>query len=102
MRREVKPMAKLRDVSEEDAPEFIRDRFEAWYRSLYPDRLELVVSDVREITSGWETRLFYFVLNYSYDSSSHNDRLVARIFSGKGARHEYDIMNRLQGGLPRS
>jgi aminoglycoside phosphotransferase (APT) family kinase protein len=94
-------MAKLRDVSEEDAPDFVRDRFEAWYRSLYPDRLGLVVSDVSEITSGWETRLFYFVLNYTCDSASHKDRLVARIFSGKGSRHEYDIMSRLlRAGYP--
>lgn len=94
-------MAKLRDVSEEDAPDFVRDRFEAWYCSLYPERQGLVVSDVRDITSGWETRLFYFVLNYTYDGSSHNDRLVARIFSGKGARYEYDIMNRLlRAGYP--
>ena len=94
-------MAKLRDVSEEDALEFIRDRFEAWYRSLYPDRQGQKVSDVREITSGWETRLFYFVLNYTHNGSSHNDRLVARIFSGKGSRHEYDIMNRLlRAGYP--
>ena len=94
-------MAKLSEVSEEDAPDFVRDHFEAWYRSLYPDRLGLVVSDVREITSGWETRLFYFVLNYTYDGSSHNDRLVARIFSGKGSKYEYDIMSHLmRAGYP--
>jgi len=95
------PMAKLSDVSDEDAPEFIRERFKAWYRSLYPDRQGLIVSDVRDITSGWETRLFYYVLNYTYDGSSHNDRLVARIFSGKGSKHEYDIMSRLlNAGYP--
>lgn len=88
-------MTKLSDVSDEDAPDFILDRFQTWYRSLYPDRRGLVVSDVREITSGWETRLFYFVLNYTYDGSSHDDKLVVRIFSGKGSRHEYDIMSRL-------
>jgi len=94
-------MAKLSEVSEEDAPDFVRDHFEAWYRSLYPDRLGLVVSDVSEITSGWETRLFYFVLNYTYDGSSHNDRLVARIFSGKGSKYEYDIMSHLmRAGYP--
>jgi len=86
---------KLRDVTDEDAPDFIRDHFQTWYRSLYPDRQGLAVSDVREITSGWETRLFYFVLSYSYGGSSHDDRLVARIFSGKGAGHEFDIMSRL-------
>ncbi len=88
-------MAKLTEVSEEDAPEFVKDCFESWYRSLYPDRQGLVVSDVRDITSGWETRLFYFVLNYTYYGSSYNDRLVARIFSGKGARYEYDILSHL-------
>jgi len=94
-------MAKLSDVSEDDAPDFVRDRFEAWYRSLYPDRLGLAVSDVSEITSGWETRLFYFELNYTYDGASKKDRLVARIFSGKGSRHEYDIMSRLlRAGYP--
>ena len=97
----MKPMAKLSDVSEETAPDFVRDHFEAWYRPLYPDRLGLVVSDVSEITSGWETRLFYFVLNYTYDGSSHNDRLVARIFSGKGSKYEYDIMSHLmRAGYP--
>lgn len=94
-------MAKLSEVSDEDAPDFVRDRFEAWYRSLYPDRQGLVVSDVRDITSGWETQLFYFVLNYTYDGASHKDRLVARIFSGKSARHEYIIMSRLlRAGYP--
>jgi aminoglycoside phosphotransferase (APT) family kinase protein len=94
-------MAKLREASDEDAPEFIRDRFEAWYHSLYPDRQGLAVSDVREITRGWETRLFYFVLKYTYNGSVHNDRLVARIFSGKRARSEYDIMRRLMSvGYP--
>jgi aminoglycoside phosphotransferase (APT) family kinase protein len=99
--RRAKPMANLSEVSIEDASEFIRDRFETWYRSLYPDRQGLTVSDVREITSGWETRLFYFMLNYTHDGSSHEDRLVARIFSGKGSGHEYDIMRRLLGaGYP--
>ena len=94
-------MAKLRESSDEDAPEFIRDRFEAWYHSLYPDRQGLAVSDVREITSGWETRLFYYVLKYTSNSSAHNDRLVARIFSGKGARYEHGIMSRLlRAGYP--
>ncbi|MBA7597648.1 hypothetical protein ES703_04653 [subsurface metagenome] len=88
-------MEKLLDVADEDAPDFIRDHFQTWYRSLYPGRQGLAVSDVKEITSGWETRLFYFVLSYSYGGSSHEDRLVARIFSGKGAGHEYDIMSRL-------
>ncbi|NQT07821.1 phosphotransferase [Candidatus Bathyarchaeota archaeon] len=86
-------MEKLSEVSGDDAPEFIRDRFEKWYHSLYPDREGLAVYDVKEITSGWETRLFYFVLSYTYSGSSHDDRLVARIFSGKGAEHEYDIMS---------
>ena len=95
MRREVKPMVKLSDVSDEGTSGFIRDRLEAWYRSLYPDRQGLTISDVREITSGWETRLFYFVLNYTSEGSSHDERLVARIFSGKGSRHEYDIMGYL-------
>ena len=88
-------MEKLSEVSGDDAPEFIRDRFEKWYHSLYPDYLRLTVSDVKEITSGWETRLFYFVLSYTYGGSSHDDRLVARIFSGKGAGHEYNIMSYL-------
>jgi len=101
VRREEKPMAKLSEVSDEDAPEFIKDCFEAWYHSLYPDRLGLVVSDVSDITSGWETRLFYYVLKYTSNSSAHNDRLVARIFSGKGARYEHGIMSRLlRAGYP--
>jgi len=86
-------MEKLSEVSGDDAPEFIRNRFEKWYRSLYPERQGLAVSDVKDITSGCETRLFYFVLSYTYSGSSHDDRLVARIFSGKGAEHEYDIMS---------
>jgi len=88
-------MERLSEVSGEDAPGFIRDRLEAWYRSLYPDRKGLVVSDVREITSGWETRLFYFVQSYTQDGTSHREGLVARVFSGKGSRHEYDIMGYL-------
>lgn len=94
-------MKNLSEVSDDDAPEFIRDRFEKWYHSLYPDYLGLTVSDVKEITSGWETRLFYFVLSYTYGGSSHDDRLVARIFSGKSARYEHEILSRLWGvGYP--
>ena len=93
-------MANLSDIPEEGVPDFIGGSLEGWYRRLYPGRRGLTVSDVREITSGWETRLFHFRLSY-FDGSSHDDRLVARVFSGKGAGREYNIMSRLNGvGYP--
>ncbi|TRO46246.1 hypothetical protein E2P65_06070, partial [Candidatus Bathyarchaeota archaeon] len=93
-------MAKLSDVPDDGVPDFIVDNLEGWYRRLYPGRRGLTVSDVKEITSGWETRLFHFRLSY-FDGSPHEDRLVARVFSGKGAAREYGIMSRLMGvGYP--
>jgi aminoglycoside phosphotransferase (APT) family kinase protein len=88
-------VAKLSDTPSEGVPNLIRSSLEGWYRGLYPDREGLAVSDVREITSGWETRLFRFRLSY-FDDSPHDDRLVARVFSGKGAGREYSIMSRLK------
>ena len=88
-------MGELSGISGDNTPEFIRARLEAWYRILFPDRRGVTISNVREITRGWETRLFHYVLNYESGGSHHEDRLVTRIFSGKGAGHEYDIMRRL-------
>jgi len=56
-----------------------------YIRQYYPDRNNLQVINLRNITSGWETEILSLDLNWDSSGEPKSQALVARIFPGKGA-----------------
>jgi len=59
----------------------------------------LTVYDRGEITTGWETRIFAFAVEYSSDGQKKRDEFIVRVFPGfRGvaqARREFDVMRQV-------
>ena len=56
-----------------------------YYQGVHPDWGKLSISDIVDMTSGWETELYRFRLEYEECSIQHNLNLVVRFHSGKYA-----------------
>ena len=52
---------------------------------LYPERKDLKILNLQNITSGWETEIESFDLEWSSDDGKISQALIARIYPGKGA-----------------
>ena len=95
---------KLRDVSGIEVISYIEDKLEGYLSELHPTWLDISVSGMKDITSGWETWLYYFELDYSLEGDVQEERLVLRVYSENAstkARHEFTTMSRLQeAGYP--
>jgi len=68
--------------------------------NVYPDRQDLEVRNLKNITSGWETEIESFDLEWKTDDGKVSQGLVVRIFPGKGAagkaEKEFRFMKELQ------
>jgi len=95
---------KLRDVSGDEVMSYIKDKLEGYLREFHPTWTDISVSNVKDITSGWETWLYYFELDYSSEGEVQEKRLVLRVYSENAstkARHEFTTMSRLhEAGYP--
>ena len=66
----------------------------------YPERKDMKILNLKNITSGWETEIESFDLEWTTDDRNVSQGLVVRIFPGKGAarkaENEFRIMKELQ------
>jgi aminoglycoside phosphotransferase (APT) family kinase protein len=76
-----------------------------FYKEKHPRLERVTVSDIADLTSGWETELYGFALEYVEDGQLVSKRLVSRLYSGKyaagKAEKEFRVMGRLgEAGYP--
>ncbi|MGY5873181.1 MAG: phosphotransferase [Candidatus Thorarchaeota archaeon] len=75
-------------------------KFLTYLREKYPERQDLMILNLKNITSGWETEIESFDLEWISDDGGVSQALVVRIFPGKGAASkadkEYRVMKQLQ------
>ena len=74
--------------------------FLAYLKKTYPERQELQILNLKNITSGWETEIESFDLEWASDDGKVSEALIARIYPGKGATQkaekEFRVMKQLQ------
>ncbi|MGD2200504.1 MAG: phosphotransferase [Candidatus Bathyarchaeota archaeon] len=72
---------------------------EEFYREKHPETGDISIPWVVEMTSGWETELYGFNLEYRENGVSRSRKMVARLHSGKSggakAKREYTVMKGL-------
>jgi len=83
----------------------IQQSIQKYLAGVYPDWLALQISNLSDITSGWENDMYAFDLITSHDEVSRQDELVLRIYPGDNAleksAHEYKSILKLeQAGYP--
>ena len=80
------------------------ERLTEYYNQNYPKRQNRTLSDVKEITAGWETKLYRYTVNYVLNEKKVSDQQVIRIFSDHGgptSEKEYQVMMKLgEQGYP--
>jgi len=73
---------------------------QSYLQRKYPQRRNLRISNLVDITSGWETEIRSFDLEWEESNETIMDSLVIRIFPGKGvdgkARKEFTFMKELR------
>jgi aminoglycoside phosphotransferase (APT) family kinase protein len=78
------------------------ERLTEYYNQNYPKTQ--TISDVKEITDGWETKLFRYTVNYVLNEKKVSDQQVIRIFSDHGgptSEKEFHVMMKLmEQGYP--
>lgn len=80
-------------------------RLAEYYSRQYPDRDSLAISDVKEITMGWETELYSFGVKFREAGNLVTEERVVRLYPGVSAADkaakEFKVMSRLsQAGYP--
>ncbi|MFW9992306.1 MAG: phosphotransferase family protein [Candidatus Odinarchaeota archaeon] len=67
-----------------------------YLKKSFPERENIQVSDVTNITDGWETEIYSFILDYHEGSRIVQDPLILRVYPGNDARdkslREYQVM----------
>ncbi len=80
------------------------EKLAEYYNHNYPKRHNQTISDVNEITDGWETVLYKYTVNYILNKKPVSDQHVIRIFSDHGgptSEKEYHVMMKLgEQGYP--
>ncbi|MGY5864371.1 MAG: phosphotransferase [Candidatus Thorarchaeota archaeon] len=71
----------------------------SYLQKFYPDRISLKLNDFKDITSGWETQIFSFDLEWKTKTGKMQEGLIVRVFSpGVGevkAEKESTVMTQL-------
>ena len=88
-----------------DTIKSISEGLTEFYKEKHPRWERVTVRDTADMTSGWETELYGFALEYVEDGQLVSKRLVARLYSGKHAagkaEKEFMVMGRLgEAGYP--
>jgi len=81
------------------------ERLAEYYSRQYPDRDSLAISEVNEITMGWETELYSFDVEFRKAGNLVRVERVVRLYPGISAAEkavkEFKVMSRLsQAGYP--
>jgi len=76
-----------------------------YFRIVHPGWEGVSVADLVDMTSGWETELYGFTLDFSEGGLHISRRLVARLYPGRFAAgkavKEFSVMGRLrEAGYP--
>ena len=53
----------------------------SYLQKSYPDRISLELNDYKDITSGWETQIFSFDLEWSMKQGKKKESLIVRVYS---------------------
>ena len=83
----------------------IKEGLTEYYNRRYPDRINQAVSEVEDITSGWEAELYSFVVEYEEGGRTLREERVARVYHGNVATQkaveEFKVISGLAGvGFP--
>ena len=86
-------------------PENVEAALLGYYRRVHPSWEGVSVADLVDMTSGWETELYGFMLGFSEGGLHISRRLVARLYPGRFAAgkavKEFSVMGRLgEAGYP--
>ena len=77
----------------------IEAKISEYYDRLHPERKGQRISEVKDITSGWEARLLTYVVEYQEAGSAAREERAIRLFQGHGAplkaEGEYGLLSRL-------
>jgi aminoglycoside phosphotransferase (APT) family kinase protein len=81
------------------------EKIEEHHRRLHPGRGGLTVSELRDITRGWEAELYTYVVEYEEAGRRAREERVIRLFLGnhatRKAADEYKVITRLfEAGFP--
>jgi len=85
--------------------EDVQAKISEYYSNLYPDREGQRISEVEDITSGWEARLLTYVVEYVEAGRTVREERVIRLFQGheapQKAEGEHGLLSRLHAvGFP--
>lgn len=70
-----------------------------YYLHSYPERKNLKISDPKEITAGWETKLYKYTVDYFLGDKSVSEQHVIRVFSDYATSKsvkEFQVMMKLR------
>ncbi len=92
-------------MNSESTVNVTEERLLEYIRGLHPEREGLTVSQLEEITSGWEAEIHCFVVEYEGDAGRVRKERVIRLYlgdpDGRKAREEFKVLNVLSGvGFP--
>ncbi len=76
-----------------------KSAFESYLKSAYPERTELNVQGLTELTDGWETEIHSFNLDYTLDGRKSCDSLVLRMYPGSQGAYRSEKEYLLLKGL---
>ncbi len=76
-----------------------------YYEGLHPERVDQVITGIRDLTNGWEADIYAFTLEFTEGDSRKEEERVARLYHGGGvhnkAMNEFQVMKTLNGaGYP--
>ncbi|HEY0323206.1 MAG TPA: phosphotransferase family protein [Pyrinomonadaceae bacterium] len=83
----------------------MRSRLEAYYARAYPARQHIRVTRLDNTTTGWETEIYSFDIEYEQAGGLRSDALIMRVYPGADARvraaHEFRNLQELHAmGYP--
>lgn len=84
---------------ERDKLSLIAKGLSNYYIKKYPEKVNLTISEVEDITSGWETEIHTFIIEFEEDGRQIREERVIRLYPGfksaEKAAHEFRVINRL-------
>jgi aminoglycoside phosphotransferase (APT) family kinase protein len=91
--------------SGKDEPKVTEERLLEYIRGLHPEREGLTISQLEDITTGWEAEIHCFVVEHEGDGGRVREERVIRLYigdpDGRKAREEYKVLNTLSSiGFP--
>ncbi len=80
----------------------IKEGLAEYYNRRYPNRINQAVSEVEDITSGWEAELYAFIVEYEEEGRTLREERVARVYQGNIATQKAVGEFKVISGLSRA